>query len=151
MFLVDTGPSKMIWSLGGGCQRPFNHLRGAQPMRARVTRPDRRLGRGSVAPQSIWGGICSAGQRQQAVVGVKTRPTVVRCDHRGPAHNSCDQVARGVQLIRRKHETDQTGLMYRTGVPTTDRVPVPLLMRMASHPLRWALLTELACSDRRVR
>ena len=41
--------------------------------------------------------------------------------------------------------------MYRTGVPTTDRVPVPLLMRMASHPLRWALLTELACSDRRVR
>ena len=41
--------------------------------------------------------------------------------------------------------------MYRTGVATTDRVPVPLLMRMASHPLRWALLTELACSDRRVR
>ncbi|WP_282780268.1 MULTISPECIES: ArsR family transcriptional regulator [unclassified Nocardia] len=28
---------------------------------------------------------------------------------------------------------------------------VPLLMRMASHPLRWALLTELAGSDRRVR
>jgi ArsR family transcriptional regulator, arsenate/arsenite/antimonite-responsive transcriptional repressor / arsenate reductase (thioredoxin) len=28
---------------------------------------------------------------------------------------------------------------------------VPLLMRMASHPLRWALLTELATSDRRVR
>src|SRR5580693_1954105 len=32
---------------------------------------------------------------------------------------------------------------------TTDRVP--LLMKMASHPLRWALLTELASSDRRVR
>ncbi len=28
---------------------------------------------------------------------------------------------------------------------------VPLLMRMAAHPLRWALLTELAGSDRRVR
>ncbi|MEE6140335.1 ArsR family transcriptional regulator [Mycobacterium sp. 050128] len=34
---------------------------------------------------------------------------------------------------------------------TTDRMPVPLLMQMASHPLRWALLTELASSDRRVR
>ncbi|MBD0324149.1 MAG: ArsR family transcriptional regulator [Aldersonia sp.] len=32
-----------------------------------------------------------------------------------------------------------------------DRVPVPMLMRMAAHPLRWALLTELARSDRRVR
>ncbi|WP_068269384.1 ArsR family transcriptional regulator [Aldersonia kunmingensis] len=29
--------------------------------------------------------------------------------------------------------------------------PVPMLMRMAAHPLRWALLTELARSDRRVR
>ena len=28
---------------------------------------------------------------------------------------------------------------------------VPLLMRMAAHPLRWAVLTELADSDRRVR
>ncbi|WP_029924555.1 arsenate reductase/protein-tyrosine-phosphatase family protein [Nocardia otitidiscaviarum] len=28
---------------------------------------------------------------------------------------------------------------------------VPLVMRMASHPLRWALLTELAGNDRRVR
>ena len=34
---------------------------------------------------------------------------------------------------------------------TSDRVPVPLLMHMAAHPLRWALLTELAASDRRVR
>ncbi|MEV1243173.1 ArsR family transcriptional regulator [Nonomuraea sp. NPDC050022] len=34
---------------------------------------------------------------------------------------------------------------------TSDRVPVPLLMRMAAHPLRWALMTELASSDRRVR
>lgn len=34
---------------------------------------------------------------------------------------------------------------------TSDLVPVPLLMRMAAHPLRWALLTELAASDRRVR
>lgn len=33
----------------------------------------------------------------------------------------------------------------------SDRLPVPLLMRMASHPLRWALMTELAASDRRVR
>ena len=29
--------------------------------------------------------------------------------------------------------------------------PVPLLMRLAAHPLRWALLTELAASDLRVR
>ncbi len=28
---------------------------------------------------------------------------------------------------------------------------VPMLMRMAAHPLRWALMTELAASDRRVR
>ena len=26
-----------------------------------------------------------------------------------------------------------------------------MLMRMAAHPLRWALLTELAAGDRRVR
>lgn len=32
-----------------------------------------------------------------------------------------------------------------------DRVPVPLLMRMAAHPLRWALMRELAASDLRVR
>lgn len=31
------------------------------------------------------------------------------------------------------------------------RSPVPILMRMAAHPLRWALMTELAASDRRVR
>lgn len=34
---------------------------------------------------------------------------------------------------------------------TTGRAEVPQLMRMASHPLRWALLTELAVGDRRVR
>ena len=34
---------------------------------------------------------------------------------------------------------------------TTDGQLVPLLMQMASHPLRWALLTELAMGDRRVR
>lgn len=34
---------------------------------------------------------------------------------------------------------------------TFDRGPVPLLMRIAAHPLRWALMTELASSDRRVR
>src|SRR5262245_15864938 len=34
---------------------------------------------------------------------------------------------------------------------TSARVPVPLLVRMAAHPLRWALMTELAASDRRVR
>jgi protein-tyrosine-phosphatase/DNA-binding transcriptional ArsR family regulator len=34
---------------------------------------------------------------------------------------------------------------------TFGRVPVPPLMRMAAHPLRWALLTELAISDLRVR
>ncbi|WP_264034078.1 metalloregulator ArsR/SmtB family transcription factor [Mycobacterium interjectum] len=33
----------------------------------------------------------------------------------------------------------------------TDRAVVPQLMRMASHPVRWALLTELAAGDHRVR
>ncbi len=33
----------------------------------------------------------------------------------------------------------------------TDRGVVPQLMQMASHPVRWALLTELANSDHRVR
>ena len=33
----------------------------------------------------------------------------------------------------------------------SDGVPVPAMLQMASHPLRWALLTELASSDRRVR
>jgi protein-tyrosine-phosphatase/DNA-binding transcriptional ArsR family regulator len=36
-------------------------------------------------------------------------------------------------------------------VATSERVPVPMLLRMAAHPLRWALMTELARSDRRVR
>jgi protein-tyrosine-phosphatase/DNA-binding transcriptional ArsR family regulator len=40
--------------------------------------------------------------------------------------------------------------MYRHGV-ATERLKLPLLMQMASHPLRWALLTELAACDRRVR
>lgn len=34
---------------------------------------------------------------------------------------------------------------------SSDRSPVPLLMRLAAHPLRWALMTELAASDRKVR
>lgn len=34
---------------------------------------------------------------------------------------------------------------------TSGRASVPLLMRMAAHPLRWALMTELASSDLRVR
>jgi protein-tyrosine-phosphatase/DNA-binding transcriptional ArsR family regulator len=34
---------------------------------------------------------------------------------------------------------------------STDRAEVPALMQMASHPLRWALLCELAAGDRRVR
>lgn len=58
---------------------------------------------------------------------------------------------RRLNAFRETARTDQINLMYRTWVATTDRVPVPLLMRMASHPLRWSLLTELACSDRRVR
>lgn len=32
-----------------------------------------------------------------------------------------------------------------------DHTPVPLLMRMAAHPLRWAVMSELAVSDLRVR
>ncbi|MBA2890334.1 ArsR family transcriptional regulator [Nonomuraea soli] len=34
---------------------------------------------------------------------------------------------------------------------SSGRHEVPLLVRMAAHPLRWALLTELAGGDRRVR
>jgi len=36
-------------------------------------------------------------------------------------------------------------------VASTNPAEVPLLMRMAAHPLRWALLRELSGSDRRVR
>jgi protein-tyrosine-phosphatase len=36
-------------------------------------------------------------------------------------------------------------------VAVSNRAVVPPLMRMASHPLRWALLTELAAGDQRVR
>jgi protein-tyrosine-phosphatase/DNA-binding transcriptional ArsR family regulator len=36
-------------------------------------------------------------------------------------------------------------------VATTKPAGVPLLMRLAAHPLRWALLTTLAAGDRRVR
>ncbi|WP_102417540.1 metalloregulator ArsR/SmtB family transcription factor [Mycobacterium sp. 4858] len=36
-------------------------------------------------------------------------------------------------------------------MPATDRAVVPQLMQMASHPVRWALLTELAGGDHRVR
>ncbi len=41
--------------------------------------------------------------------------------------------------------------MYRSEVATTKPAGVPLLMRMAAHPLRWALLTTLAAGDHRVR
>jgi protein-tyrosine-phosphatase/DNA-binding transcriptional ArsR family regulator len=36
-------------------------------------------------------------------------------------------------------------------VAAIKRAEVPRLMQMASHPVRWALLAELAASDRRVR
>lgn len=36
-------------------------------------------------------------------------------------------------------------------MPAADRADVPALMQMAAHPLRWALLTELASGDHRVR
>lgn len=38
-----------------------------------------------------------------------------------------------------------------SGMTTSDHAPVPLLMRMAAHPLRWALMSALAASDLRVR
>lgn len=41
--------------------------------------------------------------------------------------------------------------MYYRVMAAVDRIQVPLLMRMAAHPLRWALMTELAASDLRVR
>ena len=49
-----------------------------------------------------------------------------------------------------KRQIYQAKLMYRLRV-ATGRLKPPLLMQMASHPLRWALLTELGASDRRVR
>jgi protein-tyrosine-phosphatase/DNA-binding transcriptional ArsR family regulator len=41
--------------------------------------------------------------------------------------------------------------MYRARVATTHHAAVPPLLQLASHPVRWALLTELASSDYRVR
>ena len=41
--------------------------------------------------------------------------------------------------------------MYHSEVVTTNPAGFPLLMRMAAHPLRWALLTTLAAGDHRVR
>ena len=47
----------------------------------------------------------------------------------------------------------QRRLMYRRRVPPSARVadPPPAFLRLAAHPLRWQLLTELAGSDYRVR
>ncbi len=42
--------------------------------------------------------------------------------------------------------------MYHPAVATASAsAQPPVLFRLASHPLRWRLLSELACSDRRVR
>src|ERR1700741_5377552 len=42
---------------------------------------------------------------------------------------------------------DQTSLIYCAGVQNA----TPGFLRLAGHPLRWRLLTELARSDRQVR
>jgi ArsR family transcriptional regulator, arsenate/arsenite/antimonite-responsive transcriptional repressor / arsenate reductase (thioredoxin) len=42
---------------------------------------------------------------------------------------------------------DQTGLIYSAGVQSAP----PGFLRLAGHPLRWRLLTELARTDRQVR
>ena len=46
---------------------------------------------------------------------------------------------------------DQTILMYRGGVSGRQEVTPPGFLRLAGHPLRWRLLSELARSDRQVR
>jgi protein-tyrosine-phosphatase/DNA-binding transcriptional ArsR family regulator len=46
---------------------------------------------------------------------------------------------------------DQTILMYRAGVTTRQESVPPGFLRLAGHPLRWRLLSELARSDRQVR
>ena len=47
----------------------------------------------------------------------------------------------------------QNGLMYCSGMPSAARphsATPPRFLRLAGHPLRWRLLSELARSDRRV-
>jgi ArsR family transcriptional regulator, arsenate/arsenite/antimonite-responsive transcriptional repressor / arsenate reductase (thioredoxin) len=46
---------------------------------------------------------------------------------------------------------DQTELMYRGQVAAPELNAPPGFLRLAGHPLRWRLLTELARSDRQVR
>src|SRR3954453_15095163 len=45
----------------------------------------------------------------------------------------------------------QMRLMYVVGVVIAAASEVPPFVRLANHPLRWRLLTELAASDQRVR
>ena len=47
----------------------------------------------------------------------------------------------------------QSHLMYSRAVLPSGRVaaPPPAFLRLAAHPLRWQLLTELATGDYRVR
>jgi ArsR family transcriptional regulator, arsenate/arsenite/antimonite-responsive transcriptional repressor / arsenate reductase (thioredoxin) len=45
----------------------------------------------------------------------------------------------------------QTEWMYSAGMITAVASEVPQFVRLADHPLRWRLLTELAASDQRVR
>src|SRR3954462_9773167 len=42
-------------------------------------------------------------------------------------------------------------LMYRRGMGSSGHTIHPAFVRLAAHPLRWQLLTELAAGDLRVR
>jgi ArsR family transcriptional regulator, arsenate/arsenite/antimonite-responsive transcriptional repressor / arsenate reductase (thioredoxin) len=46
---------------------------------------------------------------------------------------------------------DQNSLMYRGGMSGQGEMAPPGFLRLAGHPLRWRLLSELARSDRQVR
>jgi ArsR family transcriptional regulator, arsenate/arsenite/antimonite-responsive transcriptional repressor / arsenate reductase (thioredoxin) len=46
---------------------------------------------------------------------------------------------------------DQSGLMYGGGMTVRQDSAPPGFLRLAGHPVRWRLLTELARSDRQVR
>jgi ArsR family transcriptional regulator, arsenate/arsenite/antimonite-responsive transcriptional repressor / arsenate reductase (thioredoxin) len=57
----------------------------------------------------------------------------------------------GSALISQTGLINQNVLMYRGPVSARQEVAPPDFLRLAGHPLRWRLLSELARSDRQVR
>jgi protein-tyrosine-phosphatase len=54
-------------------------------------------------------------------------------------------------MIEQTRLIDQVGLMYSDRVMAPPESVPPGFLRLAGHPVRWRLLSELACSDRQVR